>query len=191
MGIFDLVLIASVLMSVLALLVVAGLAATGRFASAGRVLRAWIIYVAAYLAVVVVVSLFTRPRELPIGENACFDDWCLAVERIERGPAPSHTATVAFRLSSRARRISQRERYVSVYLLDGRGQRSEPRSPANAEPFDVLLAPGQTIHTLREFDLPGDASAARLVITHEGGFPIGWFIIGEGPFRKGIQLPIR
>jgi hypothetical protein len=189
MGIFDLVLIASVLLSLVTLLLAAGLAVTGRFRVAGRVVRAWGLAVAVYLAIVMIVSLFTRPRALAIGEDACFDDWCIAVERIDRGP---QRCAVGFRVSSRARRISQRERHLVVYLRDDHGQRHEAEPVAAGEAFDVLLGPGQSIHTTRTFDVPADAAVrGQLVITHEGGFPIAWFIIGEGPFHKPIEVAVR
>jgi hypothetical protein len=191
MGIFDLVLIASVLLSLGTLLVAAGFAVTKRFRAAGRLLARWGVFVAAYLAVVVVVSLLGRPREIAPGENVCFDDWCIAVERIEHATtAPRAPYRVAFRLASRARRRPQRERYLSVFLLDSGGQRYDSRVPDGEPPFDALLSPGETLRTSREFDVPAPATPTRLVITHEGGFPIGWFIIGQGPFSRGIQLPI-
>ena len=39
----------------------------------------------------------------------------------------------------------------------------------------------------RNFFVPSAAKGVRIVITHEGGFPITWFIIGEGPLQK---LPV-
>lgn len=191
MGIFDLVLIASVLLSLATLLTAAGFAVMRRFRAAGWLLAGWGLYVAAYLAVVVVVSLLARPREIVSGENVCFDDWCIAVEGIERGTTTTSSPyRIAFQLASRARRRSQRERNLTVFLLDSRGQRYDARVPDGEPPFDTLLSPGETVRTSREFDGPTPASPVRLVITHEGGFPIGWFIIGQGPFSHGIQLPI-
>lgn len=192
MSVFDLLLIASVLLSLVTLVVAAGFAVTGRFRVAGWILRLWGSYAIAYFTVVLVVSLFTRPRELVLGEDVCFDDWCIAVERIDRAPVASTPGyLMAFRLSSRARRVSQRERYLAVYLMDERGQRYEPRLQQGDTPFDVVLSPGQVRRTSRAFAAPPANLRRHLVITHEGGFPIGWFIFGQGPFAKGIQLPIR
>jgi hypothetical protein len=192
-GIFDLVLIASVMLSLLTLLVAIGFAIARRWRSALQLLAAWGIYVAIYLAVVVVVSLFARPRQLSTDENLCFDDWCIAVEHVDHGVVIGSPANyrAQFRLASRARRRPQRERYVTVYLLDARGERFESHTPDGEPPFDALLYPGDTVHTTREFDLPQDVTPTRLVITHQGGFPIGWFIIGQGPFSQGAQLSLR
>ena len=41
----------------------------------------------------------------------------------------------------------------------------------------------------RRFDMAGDARDVGLVYTHEGGFPIGWLIVGEGGWFS--QPPIR
>jgi hypothetical protein len=165
MGIFDLVFIAVVLLSLVTLLAVVGVAVTGRFRTAGRLLAGWIVFVAGYLAIVVVVSFFARPRQIAVRENVCFDDWCIAVDTIEHG--------------------------TIVFVQDTNGQRYDSRTPGDEPPFDVLLSAGETLRTRREFDPPASATPLRLVITHEGGFPIGWFIIGVGPFSRGIQLPLR
>jgi hypothetical protein len=193
MTIFDLLLIASVLLVLMTLLVVMGLAVARHWRSARRLLAALGIYVAAYLTVVVVVSWVSRPRQINANEDLCFDDWCIAVERIEHGTTLSSPANhrVTFRLASRARRRPQRERNLTVYLLDAHGGRFEPITPSGEPPFDTLLFPNDTVRTTRAFDLPLDVTPDRLIITHQGGFPIGWFIIGEGPFSKGVQLAIR
>ena len=107
MGIFDLVLILSVLLSLVTLVTAGLIAVTGRFGLAGRIFSAWGLAAAAYLAIVLIVSLFTKPRLLQVGEDACFDDWCVAVDHVEQtgsGAAP-RTYLVTFRLSSRARRV--------------------------------------------------------------------------------------
>ena len=46
--------------------------------------------------------------------------------------------------------------------------------------FDTILQPGVSISAMRRFDVPRDTPNLGLIYTHEGGFPIGWFIITEG-----------
>jgi hypothetical protein len=192
MGIFDLVLILSVLLSFVTLLAVGVIAATGRVRLAARMLGVWGLCVAFYLTIVVIVSIFTKPRDLAIGEDACFDDWCIAVDHVEHAPTSGpRTYIVTFRLSSRARRVSQREHNLIAYLRDADGRRYEAGPASNELPFDTLLTPGQTLQTTRVYGLPPGTEQPQLVIKHEGGFPIGWFIIGEGPFAKGIQVAMR
>jgi hypothetical protein len=193
-GIFDLVLIFTVLASIATLIAVAVVAVTGRFALAGRMLFGWGLCIAAYLGIVVIVSLFTPPRLLAIGENACFDDWCVAIDHVEKTHAPeaeTQTYAVTFRLSSRARRVRQRERNFVPYIRDADGRRYDTSLVTMGEPFDVELGPGQSVRTTRIYQLAATAQNPQLVLAHEGGFPIGWFIIGEGPFSKGILVAMR
>lgn len=142
-----------------------------------------------YLGIVVLVSLFWPRRVLQVGEPRCFYEWCIAVEGVHRTPGNAGVSYVVnLRLSSSAR-VAQRNRNVIVYLTDDRGRRYDP-APADAAapavPIDALLQPGESIEATRVFDLPADAQQVGLVIArHEGGFPIGWFIIGEEAwFRK-------
>ncbi len=72
------------------------------------------------------------------------------------------------------------ERGTVVYLTDAEGRRYDPRPEAEMIPLDTVLQPGETVAAIRHFDVPADAKNVGLVYTHEGGFPIGWLIIGEG-----------
>lgn len=191
MGIFDLVFIVSVLLALTTLAIAAGLAIMRRFRTALLALVACVAYIAIYLIIVVFISLVRQPRELAVGENACFDDWCIAVERIEQTRVGvGATYRIAFRVTSQAKRRPQRERNLAVYLIDAHALRYDAHLPDGEQPFDVLLAPGDTVRTAREFEVPVPDARPRLVITHEGGFPIGWFIIGHGPFYKGIEVSL-
>ena len=93
--------------------------------------------------------------------------------------------------SSRARRISQRENNLRVYMTDGRDARYDPIDAAPA-PFNVLLGPQESVTVRRTFQVPADAKDIGLVITHQGGFPIGWFIIGYDTwFRKPALIELH
>lgn len=110
----------------------------------------------------------------------------MAVENVTRQPSDRGVSyVVTLRLSSRAARVSQRENNVVVYLTDNRGSRYDPTLRDSDVPFNVRLAPLESVRATRVFDLPADAHDVGLVITHEGGFPGGWFTIGEEAwFRK-------
>jgi hypothetical protein len=110
----------------------------------------------------------------------------MTVENVSRKPINAGAAySVTLRLSSRARRVSQRENGVVVYLTDDRGRRYELIPEASAVPLNVLLRPQESIIATRVFELPADVHEVGLILTHRGGFPIGWFIIGyETWFRK-------
>ncbi len=192
MTVFDLLFILVCLLSVVTLLAVLGNVTFGRGNRALRILRVYGGLVAIYLAIVVVTSLISSREILKVGESKCYDDWCIGVERFDRTIAASKvTYRVTLRLSSRARRVSQRERGVAVYMLDTRNRRFDPVTDPSAGPLDSLLRPQQSVYSVRVFVLPTDAKIAGLAIAHEGGFPIEWFIIGGGPFHKPPIVSLR
>jgi len=193
MSLFDLLFIAVFLASVGSLLSAALLAVRGDGAEAVALLRRWCICAGIYLSVVVLASVFWPRKVLQLGDPRCFDDWCIAVESVSHQPAQvGDTWRVTLRLSSRARRVLQRENNVVVYLSDRRGRRYDPIPDKSAGPMNVQLAPRESVLVMRDFAVPADAAELGLVIDHEGGFPIGWFIIGdEAWFHKPTIVPLR
>lgn len=155
-----------------------------------RILRRYAICCAIYLSTVFIVALVTPRRIVSPRANRCFDDWCIAVERSVRAGI---SCTVTFRLSSEARRVTQREKNIAVYLTDDRDRRFDPQPAPSEIPFDVSLAPGQAVETTRTFLIPSDARSLGVVIYHQGPycFP-GCFIIGEegNPLRKRAIVPL-
>src|ERR1051326_1674328 len=190
MTIFDLIFILVFLTSVVFLIRLLYLLLRKRGDKALRLTKYLGLFVGSYLGIVLVVSLVAAQRTLKVGDQECYDDWCIAVEHVENSNAPrnvtptSATYAVALRLSSRARRVAQRENGVAVYLVDADGHRYDPAPDLSAPPLNVLLQPQQSVATTRVFTVPASTQVRGLAITHEGGFPIGWFFIGEGPFRK-------
>jgi hypothetical protein len=64
-------------------------------------------------------------------------------------------------------------------LEDDRGVRyAELPNPSDI-PANVLLQAGDSVTITRSFQLPATAKIAGFVVT-KSGFPIGWFVIGEG-----------
>lgn len=98
---------------------------------------------------------------------------------------------VEFEISSRARRITQRERFVAVYLRDGDGHRCDPTGAADQPPFDTPLRPRQSLSTHRIFVVPDDVHVLGVVVTREGdlAFP-RCCVIGEGPLHKPPLTPL-
>ena len=192
MTLFDLLFLVVVFASLISLLAATATALAGRRATAGRILRVYGAAIGVYLAAVLLVSLM-RPRQiLSLGEDKCFDDWCIRGESFERSPAgPSAIYRVTLVLSSTAKRVAQRENNVVVYLRDARGRRFDPTPLASDVPLNSLLLPQQSVTVQRVFAVPADAGDVGLVIAHEGGFPIEWFILGSGPFRKEPMVPLR
>ncbi len=182
----DLIFIALFLAGVVTLLRVGWLLFDIQPAPALALLKKLLVGAGVYMSVVG-VSVVSPRRTVEPGARQCFDDWCIAVLGYRR-PAHSGPADlqVDFRLSSRARRVSQRENNLVAYLVDGQEHRYDPilDSPWS-QPFNVLLGPGESTVVRRSFLVPGGAGELSAVVAHEGGFPIGWFIIGYDTwFRK-------
>jgi hypothetical protein len=192
MTLFDLLFIAIVLGSAATLIAALVCALSKKLRSAGRIMIGWGIAIAVYLSVVLAVGALSPRRVLNLGDQQCSDDWCIAVESAEREVMPDHAAyRVTLRLSSRALRVAQRETGLSVYLLDSSGRRYDPLPPVNDVPLDVQLAPGESANAVRVFHTDPAARDLVLVIAHEGGFPIGRFIIGGQPLsgRTVVRMP--
>ena len=186
MTIFEPLFLLFVLAAAIVLISAVVAAVRGRRANARRRLTLLGIASAIYMLVVLTVSVATPRRSYRVGDTRCFDDWCIAVTRATR--ATPTTMVVGLRLSSRAKRVPQRELGTVVYLSDSAGRRYDPAVDSRAIPLDVLLQPGQAVETQRTFAVPSDARGLSLVYTHEGGFPIGFFIIGENEWAHGPPL---
>ncbi|MCG3119635.1 MAG: hypothetical protein ALAOOOJD_02104 [bacterium] len=185
MSIFDLLFILLFLTSVITLAFAALAALRGRRTRAMAILRRYAIGAAIYLGIVLIVSLAAPRRLLRLGEPLCFDDWCITVENIERTVSPSEANYIAsLHLANRARRVAQSENELVIYLSDTFGRRYDPLPDSTAIPLNVLLQPQESVTTRRTFKVPAGATVSDLVIAHERKFPVEWFIIGGGPFRK-------
>jgi hypothetical protein len=191
-SIFDLLFILVFLAAAATILRAAFLAIRGPRARALSLLRRLSLSAGVYLSVVVLASIFWPRTILKMGGPRCFDDWCITVESAARRPAGGRGAyLVAFRLSSTARGVSQRENSLAVYITDDRNRRYNPVPHNTDVPFNIQLGPQESVTVTRVFELPADAHEPGLVITHEGGFPIGWFIVGyETWFRKPAIVPL-
>jgi hypothetical protein len=193
MQLFDLLFILLFFTTVRTLFTAAWAAVRGRFESAGRILFRLGIGAVIYFAVVIVTSLLLPRRILVAGDPECFDDWCISLSGFHRVPQGNRVAyNLDLRVSSRARRASQREKNMAVYLTDQSGHRYDPVVDPNATPFSVLLGPGDSVPISRTFLLPAGAADVGAVLTHEGGFPIGWLIIGYDTwFRKPPMVRLQ
>ncbi len=154
-------------------------AARKRRAIAVRALRRLGILLGIYFGALVAASLLTPQEVLLVGEDRCWDDWCMAVSEVRQSHGKGRILyEVTLRISSRARRRAQRGRYTYVQLIDSHGRHYDPQPAPNVIPFDVLLKPGESRTTLRTFDLPSDARDPVLSMSHGGSFP-SMIIIGD------------
>jgi len=186
MSLFDLLFILLFLLMLASLLWAASCAVRGQFDRAGRVIVRILLAAAVYIAIVIVFSAILPRRTANLGEQRCFDDYCVSVDAFTRNPQGSGVEyTVNLRLSNRALRGSEREKNLVMYLTDAQGRRYDADGDKSSAPYTVLLAPQESVVVGRRFLVPSDAGELGAVVTHEGGFPIGWLIIGyDAWFRK-------
>jgi len=181
MNIFDLLFLALALATFLTLCAAAGFAIAHRGQQSLRLLRRLGFGAALYFAVIIVVSLIAPRRTFNLGDTQCFDDWCIAATSASHA---GNSYIIGLRISSRARRVSQRERDLLIRLVDRDGQIYAASPETSDADVSSLLAPGGSLDFTRTFSVPTNAPDPQLVISH-GGFPIGWFIVGyDSWFRK-------
>ena len=193
MDIFDLLFIILVFVSLATWIATAWFALQRDFRRARRLALRFFASAAVYMTVVIIVSLILPRRALGIGQLQCFDDWCIAVAGYQRSAEGARNYyKVDMHLSSRARRVSQRENNLAVYLTDAKGRRYNPVAAGSTGELSVLLRPQESVLVSRSFLTPAEVSGIGAVITHEGGFPIGWFIVGYDTwFRKPPVVVLR
>jgi hypothetical protein len=181
MNIFEPLFLLLALVTLITLFTAGALAIRGKLGRAGRILRRLGIGAAVYFAIVIVVSILSPQRAYRLGDTQCFDDWCIAVVGAQWvGAPPAGRYEVTLRLSNRAQRVPMGEKGTVVYLTDAQGRRYDPLPDGADVALDTVLQPGESVSATRRFDVPRDTPNLGLIYAHEGGFPIGWFIITEG-----------
>ncbi len=119
MTIFEPLFILCFLATVVVLIVATVTAISGKRARALAALRKLGICAMIYVTVLLVVSAASARKIYRIGDQQCFDDWCITVTGATR-PRPE-SAEVRLRLSSRTKRVPQREKGTLAYLIDSQG----------------------------------------------------------------------
>jgi hypothetical protein len=179
MSLFDLLFIAAFLATVVMIVLAVIAVLRRRLARAIAISTRLGIFAAVYIGIVIFVSLLSPRRVLHIGDDQCWDDWCLAVTNVRsQASGDGQSYDITLRISSRARGRAQRAIDAEVYLMDDRGRCYNAMPDPAAVPLDSLLQPQEAITVMRVFDLPADARDPVLVASHGGWFP-GLFIIGD------------
>ena len=133
MSLADLVFLAAVLTSIVCLIAAVATVVMGSPRRALRILGGWLIGVALYAAATIIVKVRMPARDLSIGEVECSDEWCLAVEQVERTPGPGVVCyLVTLRLSSHARGTRSATGKGCGPLARRTGQASPARLPQAA-----------------------------------------------------------
>src|SRR5689334_312123 len=113
MTIFDLLFLASFLVSVIALVTAAIVAIRGRTSRAFLILGVWLVCAVLYLGTSVAVAYAAPQRVIALGTPWCFDDWCLTVKDVERAGSRYKVNVL---ISSEAKRVTQRANGAWIYL---------------------------------------------------------------------------
>ena len=144
MTMFDLLFIALFLTAIGALIVAAVSGIRGRRARALGILRRLAFCAAAYIAIVYAATALSPRVVLRVGDPECSDDWCIAVQGVNRTHENALVRyDVTLRIFSRARRVAQREMGAKdVYLVDAHWKRYDPIHMGPEIPLNTLLQPG-------------------------------------------------
>ena len=165
-----------------------------RAAQAGRTLARLAIGLAVYFTILVAVSLTSPQRVIPMNEDRCFDEWCIAVESaggdkaLDNGKADGFFFIVQLRISNHSRGRAQRAASAAVHLLDEKGNQYD-LSPEGMKAFEtrhgtippltLKMEPGDSYVTYQVFSLPKNVGPIVLTVEHPVGFSPGWFVIGD------------
>jgi len=197
--IFTLALLLSVVASLIVFLIVAYRLIRGRRTSALALLFRWGVCALAYIAISVAVSVTRPARIIEPGQNWCFDDWCIAVERVHRKPSATGqevTVTADVRIYNAAR-SPEGARGFWAYLRDQDDHRYAPRPGAWQAIVVARVPPHEFARTSMDFLVPTGASALGFVTGHGGtGRPCGFvpslLEIGQGGclFHKSNMIRI-
>jgi len=207
LSLFDLLFLVSFAGVILAAGRIVYLSIRRRFHAAGKTLLRLLIFVSAYMLVLVGFSLVEPRKEVPVGVPRCFDDWCITVEQaaplaaIGTTQADGTFYVVTLRVSSRARGRTQREPDVDVYLIDDLGHRFDispagqqalARAGLAGEPVTSFVDPGKSFESRMAFDVPRDARHLGLVKASHGWFPVRLIIGDAGSWlHRSTVVPIR
>lgn len=186
MQITDLLFLAAAAATVVVACRVAWRLAFGPRASVTRIVGRWAVGAACYATALLGASWLQPGRVIPVGENECFDDWCIAVTGVEHPETvetrrPSGTwLAVTLRISNRGEGRPQAEPDAYVYLrdADGREVQATAASDRDAPSIGEVVAVGQPRIVRVMFDVPKEMAAPALVKARRSRFP-GLVIIGD------------
>lgn len=189
---YDLVFVAVFMAFIASMALVVANSFRGRNAVALRLLKWTLSCAACYLAIVAVAALAAPQHVIPIGQDRCFDDWCIAVAGVRAEPLKNGALyDVTLRVSNRLRSIRNSSPQAHVYLIDDDDRRYEPlnRDP-EAPRVGGTLDPLESATMHYRFQVPTNAPHLGLVVSH-GDAP-GWFVIGDEqhPLHKKTIIAI-
>ena len=196
MSYFDLLFLASVPLSIVALIVAAFSAFRGRRRRAANILRGLGAYVAVYAFAALFFDFVLPQDTVRMGEPWCFDHWCLVAESVQSVPDKADMIhSVKLRFFNSSHRVVQWAANAWIYLIDDENGHLYPPEPdSSAAPLDMRLQPQQAVTTTRVFRVPATAKYVGLVTGHGGAYCgiMSKVIIGQGGclFKKPKMIRI-
>jgi hypothetical protein len=157
-----------------------------------RLAVAILVCLCAYAAALVGVSLNSETRQLTLGAEKCFDDWCATVTSARSLPKPNGAVgtklvAITFHISNRARQAAFRPSQPRVTLVLASGDTVTPSETAQREfekqagPQESLakrLVAGDGFQTTLIFKVP-DATREASVVLLEGPAIITLVLVGD------------
>jgi len=186
---FDLLFLALFAVTVATLLGAAIAFLKGNRTRSRHIARRWAVCALVYLAVVYAVAIGRPRRILSVGQDHCFDEWCVIVDGASRTPEGHR---VNFHLFNRARRADQHANGVEVYLTDDRGRRWDPEPDPTGVPMNTVLHAGESKAAALRFRTPPNVQGLGFVVNHGMGLPV-CLVIGDEQClfhtRPVVRLP--
>lgn len=154
-------------------------------AAAARPLLQGVFVVVGYGIALVTASVSQAGRVIPLAQDECFDDWCIAaVDARVTNPGTAASTdrrlAVTVRISNHGRGRAQAEPDAVVYLRDGQGRRLDPVAASSTAPSIGDRVPaGESREIAVAFDVPQGFAVDGLVKVRRSNFS-GVVLIG-GP----------
>ena len=155
---------------------------TKRRAAAYRMLAGWGAYLAFYVLISTMMSLFklrAEPEPHSIGQQVCADAGCFTADAVKQvSIGPDKLITIPWRLVNNDKQAERRfpGKGLEVYLFDERERKFALESATGLDPLDVTMPPGEAVRGTLTFRVPADArklflSAEYRAFTFQSLFP--------------------
>lgn len=159
----------------------------------GWIAGVWLLYI----AVLLTISLTSRSRSVPQGQDQCFNTLCFAVIKTEKIPGylegnDQRLLRVSIRITNHSRDKKKSDKRLQVYLVDAQNRRWDEIAGLEGVPLSTAVLPGNSILSEPVFRIAGDATGLRLILTHGHGLPYA-FLLGDRDslLHPAVSVPLE
>ncbi|QNI37795.1 DUF4352 domain-containing protein [Edaphobacter albus] len=129
-----------------------------------------------YIAILLTISLSTKPRILAQGQEQCFGSLCFTVVRIESIPSSfanegEQVLRVSIRITNHSHEQRKGDKTLQAYLVDSQGRVWNQGSGLEGVRLSTTVLPGDSVMSQPVFKIAKDATDLRLVLTHGHRLP--------------------